>query len=85
MTEPSHFPYRLFRWFLSRQILLALGLLLILNAGLFLWILNFHDLSEEALSLGQKLLLVGAGAGVEPVKSWCMSYVPSALNVMYTL
>lgn len=58
MTEPSHFPYRLFRWFLSRQILLALGLLLIFNCAFLLWVINRTDPSSESFRWALHVLLV---------------------------
>src|SRR5689334_7920991 len=62
MKGPSHFPYRLFRWFLSRQILLALGMILIFNCSLILWLAARSDIAPEVRFFAQQVLFV-AGLG----------------------
>jgi two-component system phosphate regulon sensor histidine kinase PhoR len=59
MIEPTHFPTRLFRWFVSRQILLALGLILIFNCSLLIWIEWRQDLSPELRSIARQILFFG--------------------------
>ncbi|MGZ3722587.1 MAG: hypothetical protein ACXVA9_06635, partial [Bdellovibrionales bacterium] len=51
------FPSRLFRWFLSQQILFSGILYLFLSAGLLLWI-EYRSSSLEALHLSREIILV---------------------------
>src|SRR4051794_37862719 len=51
------FPSRLFRWFLSQQILFSGLLYLLLSTGLLLWI-EYRSASIETLHLSREIIVV---------------------------
>ncbi len=60
MTERSSFPRRLFRWFLSQQ-LLYLGILFsLLGFGMLTWV-EARDLTANELQLAREIVVLGLG------------------------
>lgn len=57
MKERTVFPYRLFRWFLTKQIVLAVISLIVLDILAFLFLRSLTDISAEALDVGGKVVL----------------------------
>lgn len=62
MKSPSYFPIRLFRWFLSRQILISGVMILALNGFLLVW-LETLEVDPAFTRFGRVMLLSSVGLG----------------------
>jgi two-component system phosphate regulon sensor histidine kinase PhoR len=58
MRSSGIFPNRLFRWFVSRQVLTSGLLLVVLDVAILLWLEQKDGISPEALQLGRELILI---------------------------
>lgn len=58
MKSPSYFPIRLFRWFLTRQVILAGLLILLFYVPIAVWL---EGLESDRLELGRTILLAAFG------------------------
>jgi len=58
MKSRAIFPYRLFRWFITKQILVAGGLLVVLDIALLLWLERRTGWSSESMEVGRQIVLL---------------------------
>lgn len=58
MSRSSTFPRRLFKWFLTQQIVMAAVAIVVLDLLILFWLSQKTDLSAQALETGQKVVVV---------------------------
>jgi len=61
MKFSTYFPWRLFRWFITQQILFSTLLFILLNAAIFLYI-EKSGLDGETISFGREIALISLAA-----------------------
>ena len=56
-TRPF-FAFRLFQWFVSRQVLISAGLFLCVDIGMIVWLQTLSGVSRESVALAEKVALI---------------------------